>query len=407
MSGVCGKIGSTLFEYETLKVVHIRSKKVGFINRLIQLVVICYVIGYAIVYEKGYQDTDLVTSGVTAKLKGVAYTDLNSDPAIGERIWDMADYHIPPQQSSAFYVMTNMHVTPFQKNGTCAEKPSIKSCTNGNDCAAGELVPNGDGRMTGNCVQYNNTEPVGRMSCQIMGWCPVEDEDPTKSRGAVLEQDARNFTVFIKNSIEFKKFTYKARNINDDVNNRTYLEKCNYHPDTDAFCPIFRLEDIFRYAGILEQWPQATKDGAVMAIDILWNCNLDSLQFKCAPEYKFRRVDNPAVKLSPGFNFRFGKYYKLQEDGQVVQYRDLTKSYGVLFLINVEGEAGKFSPVPLFINLGTGLALLSVATVLCDFITLNLLKKRTFYREKKYEDVDVDDGFTILKRSHDDSTSIG
>ena len=45
MSGVCGKIGSTLFEYETLKVVHIRSKKVGFINRLIQLVVICYVIG--------------------------------------------------------------------------------------------------------------------------------------------------------------------------------------------------------------------------------------------------------------------------------------------------------------------------------------------------------------------------
>ena len=35
---------------------------------------------------------------------------------------------------------------------------------------------------------------------------------------------------------------------------------------------------------------------------------------------------------------RFGKYYKLQEDGQVVQYRDLTKSYGVLFLINVEGE---------------------------------------------------------------------
>ena len=25
------------------------------------------------------------------------------------------------QQTSAFYVMTNLHVTPFQKNGTCAE----------------------------------------------------------------------------------------------------------------------------------------------------------------------------------------------------------------------------------------------------------------------------------------------
>ena len=35
---------------------------------------------------------------------------------------------------------------------------------------------------------------------------------------------------------------------------------------------------------------------------------------------------------------RFARYYKLQEDGQIVQYRDLTKSYGVLFLINVQGE---------------------------------------------------------------------
>ena len=42
---------------------------------------------------------------------------------------------------------------------------------------------------------------------------------------------------------------------------------------------------------------------------------------------------------------------------------------------------------------GGGEGVFSQATVLCDFITLNLLKKRTFYREKKYEDVDVDDGF--------------
>ena len=30
---------------------------------------------------------------------------------------------------------------------------------------------------------------------------------------------------------------------------------------------------------------------------------------------------------------------------------------------------------------------------MCDFITLNLLKKREVYREKKYEDANVDDEF--------------
>lgn len=33
------------FEYDTAKIVHIRSKKVGLINRFIQLVIIAYIIG--------------------------------------------------------------------------------------------------------------------------------------------------------------------------------------------------------------------------------------------------------------------------------------------------------------------------------------------------------------------------
>ena len=39
-----------------------------------------------------------------------------------------------------------------------------------------------------------------------------------------------------------------------------------------------------------------------MAIDILWNCNLDSLQYSCAPEYKFRRYENDVVlSVTPGY----------------------------------------------------------------------------------------------------------
>lgn len=46
------------------------------------------------VLKKGYQDTDTVLSSVTTKVKGIALTNTTE---LGERIWDVADYIIPPQ----------------------------------------------------------------------------------------------------------------------------------------------------------------------------------------------------------------------------------------------------------------------------------------------------------------------
>ena len=36
---------SAFFEYDTPKIVHIKSKKVGIINRFLQLVILAYIIG--------------------------------------------------------------------------------------------------------------------------------------------------------------------------------------------------------------------------------------------------------------------------------------------------------------------------------------------------------------------------
>ena len=51
---------------------------------------------FAIVYKKGYQEFDTVKSAVTTKLKGIVFSN-SSDPGIGTRTWDVADYVIPPQ----------------------------------------------------------------------------------------------------------------------------------------------------------------------------------------------------------------------------------------------------------------------------------------------------------------------
>lgn len=46
--------------------------------------------------RKSYQDNDSVISTVTTKVKGFAFTNSSDE---GARVWDVADYVIPPQVS--------------------------------------------------------------------------------------------------------------------------------------------------------------------------------------------------------------------------------------------------------------------------------------------------------------------
>ena len=41
-----------------------------------------------------------------------------------ERIWDESDYVIPPSENNAFFVMTNVVLTPNQTRTTCPEDPA-------------------------------------------------------------------------------------------------------------------------------------------------------------------------------------------------------------------------------------------------------------------------------------------
>ena len=78
--------------------------------------------------------------------------------------------------------------------------------------------------------------------------------------------------------------------------------------------------------------------------------------------------------------------------------RTLYKAYGLLFVVDVQGRAGKFSLIPLCLNLGAGLALLSIATVICDIIVLHCMRDRRVYRDKKYLLVTGSDAFQVRRR---------
>ncbi|POI33019.1 hypothetical protein CIB84_003229 [Bambusicola thoracicus] len=392
----------SLFDYKTEKYVIAKNKKVGILYRVVQLSILAYLVGWVFVVKKGYQDTDTsLQSSVITKLKGVAFTNTSE---LGERLWDVADYVIPPQGENVFFVMTNLIVTPNQRQTTCPEVGRTESfgsqtptklgfsllsssalqsvnipdalCYKDEDCPKGQAVVAGNGVKTGRCLKYRHSM---RGSCEVLAWCPVEKRSKPKKP---LLASAENFTVFIKNSIRFPKFKFSKMNVLA-TNNESYLKTCHYSTE-HPYCPIFLLGNIVRWAG--NDFQEMALEGGVIGIQIEWNCDLDKAPSECNPHYSFSRLDNKFAEksVSSGYNFRFAKYYR---DAKGIDYRTLFKAYGIRFDVMVNGKAGKFNIIPTIINIGSGLALMGAGAFFCDLVLLYLIKKSNFYRGKKYEEV--------------------
>ncbi|XP_062966946.1 P2X purinoceptor 5 isoform X1 [Cynocephalus volans] len=365
----------SMFDYKTEKFVIAKNKKVGLLYRLLQISILTYLLVWVFLVKKGYQEVDTsLQSAIITKVKGVAFTNTSE---LGERLWDVADYVIPSQGENVFFVVTNLIMTPNQRQDTCAESEDIPDgmCSKDSDCHPGEAVIAGNGVKTGRCLWAGN---LSRGTCEIFAWCPVE----TKSRPAKpLLKDAEDFTIYIKNFIRFPRFNFSKTNVLESKN-MAFLKSCRFGPK-NHYCPIFRLGSVVRWAG--SNFQDIAVKGGVIGVHIEWNCDLDKAASECNPHYSFTRLDNKLEEsVSSGYNFRFAKYYR---DAAGVEFRTLIKAYGIRFDVMVNGKAGKFNIIPTIINVGSGVALMGAGAFFCDLVLLYLIKKREFYRDKKYEEV--------------------
>ncbi|XP_040541028.1 P2X purinoceptor 6 isoform X1 [Gallus gallus] len=282
-AALCGP----LLDYKTEKFALTRNRRVGLLHRLLQLAVLGYVLGWVFVVRRGYQDTDAAPRvSVVTKLKGVS---VSRPEDARRRLWDAADFSRPPQGENVLFLVTNFIVTDRQVQGTCPESPSVLDgiCMEDVDCSVGNPVVHGNGIKTGRCVMFNSTH----STCEIFGWCPVEND--TLPRKPLLAE-AENFTLFIKNTVNFTKFNFSKGNTLQ-TNDPTYFKTCMYDPFFSPSCPVFRIRDMVEAAG--ETFGALALMGGSISVRIEWDCDLDWPAAHCQPRYSF-------ILLDRRYNFR-------------------------------------------------------------------------------------------------------
>ncbi|XP_004395921.1 PREDICTED: P2X purinoceptor 7 [Odobenus rosmarus divergens] len=361
MSACCS--WKDIFQYETNKVLQIQSMYYGTLKWFFHLLVLSYV-SFALISDKRYQKKEPLISSVHTKVKGIAEVKAeileNGMKKMVSEVFDTADYTFPLQGNS-FFVMTNFLKTEGQQQGLCPDFPTQRTiCSSDRDCKKGWMDPQSRGIQTGRCVVYKE----GLKTCEVSAWCPIEEVE--KAPRPALLKSAENFTVFIKNNIDFPGHNYTTRNILPGVN-----ITCTFHKTQNPQCPIFRLGDIFQETG--DNFSDVAIQGGIMGIEIYWDCNLDGWFHHCRPKYSFRRLDDKTTNesLYPGYNFRYAKYYKENN----IEKRTLIKVFGIRFDILVFGTGGKFNIIQLAVYTGSVISYFGLATVVIDFLINPYLSK--------------------------------
>ncbi|VDN16262.1 unnamed protein product [Dibothriocephalus latus] len=193
----------SLLIYETPKLVEIKNWKIGLTERFLQLIILIYVF-WVLIYEKGYQVSDTAVSLVTTKVKGIMIKNYPSAENALPQVADAADLVYPALENNAFFIMTN-HISTLNQTATAChevEEGHGSACNSDSDCIRFAPSPSKIGVYTGKCLKL----PSGSGVCEIYAWCPLENDTHVFANAQRTLEFIRNYTIYIKNDIEFPRF---------------------------------------------------------------------------------------------------------------------------------------------------------------------------------------------------------
>jgi hypothetical protein len=342
----------TYMSYQTVKVVAIRSKILSLIYYGMLLLVLGFVIGWVIVYKHGYQREVPMIGSSMVKTKGNAFFINETTGAM--EVWDSIDVVNPPVEDGAAFLTTNFMRTMEQTRGAC---DSTDHCKTNADCAGPSSNQDSGGIRTGNCTADG--------FCQVYAWCPVEQTIKPRDTFNFLK-GVEDFTTFFRVSVNFPSAKKRVDNAS----------------------PFLTAGEILHSAGT--HFEEVQQLGAIIAISYDWDCNLDRNLKYCVPNVTYHRLDDPTSSFSTGFNYRYADHYMIrnQTTNQFTEFRNLFKVYGIRYVVLVSGSGRIFDIKNLATNLGSGLAMLSIAAVVSDLLLVYILPKRALYKQVKVKEME-------------------
>ncbi|MES1910457.1 MAG: hypothetical protein MHM6MM_003045 [Cercozoa sp. M6MM] len=364
-----------ILSYKSVKFIQVYSPTLGIIHYATILFILMYVILVTIVWERGYQSSTGLLGTVSIKVKGSAQGVL---PDGTVHIFDSSDLVLPHVEQSAVFVATSMTITSDQKRGVCGHPKVPCSSTKCDDCCKqneGKMVD--QGQYTGKCIEMTGEDGHPINVCEMRTWCPSERDWESRR---VFFDGVENWTVFGKVNAYFPELDGK-------VSDATLSNAKN--AITHGF-NLFSIKEMLEEAGTPFD-RQVALEGAVLLVTVRYDCDFDrELDTSEKPYTSGREPGNCApnddtARVSPGFNYRAINSHGIND-------RSLKKLYGVRIIFQVEGIGRVFDFVELTTALGAGVALLGVASLLCDFLLEHVLPHKHIYEDAKYDDVTIPEG---------------
>jgi len=368
---VADKVLTGVLTYETVQVTKVRSLTLALLHNSIRFAILTYVIVVVFWQQNGYQLTEEGVGSTQVDVRGVSFTQWheadsdNLDVVKGEgipldmRVSDVGDLVFPAKEEGALFLTTNYLDTPTQRRSVCESGHKADACESDDDCPKYEPSRSAQGYYNGICdTKETNT-------CMLIAWCPTA-ADPDQSPN---ENVLPSVSAFILKTRATIKFPFHGEVTSNTRHGRGEVPGLN----------LFKVSEILNATNTT--FEEVAQDGAVFSISFTWDCNLDIDVDECDPDVQFSRLDDPNAE-DKGFSFPYTTYSSDAEQG--IQFRYLRQAYGLRFLIESTGRGRRFDWATIVVKLGSTAALIGLATVFVDFLSLYILPKKEVYNRAKY-----------------------
>jgi hypothetical protein len=259
----------SLLTYRSIKYIQVKDWRLVAVQYSIQLAILIYIIGYTVIYAKGYQSSETAISAIYTKVKG-------SGIQFGGKsaLFDAVDLVLPPVEQNALFITTSYIETINQTRslncvGTIEDFTSkdFKSCTDENkNLACTKDTFSANGKRTGNCAKSKSNSSF----CELEAWCPIEDDDNGKE---IRIPNVKDWTILVRANVLWPGFGYSTSNTQGDV--KPVFGKS-----------IFKVVDIVNETGY--DFDSIVSSGMEVLVSIRFDCDSDKDE-KCLPVFKFTR----------------------------------------------------------------------------------------------------------------------